>query len=280
MSLRGVYINLDRDAERRTNVECEVAKLGGSVAFERFPAVDGRMTEVRPDVSNRAEIGCYLSHLEVIRRHAGRGDWLHLVEDDVVVSPHTGPAIAALTADSIMGVFDIIFTNVRFWTGFSHIAAMRDIFDRSVATDAEGQVTGVNNVTVVPLGTVDFFLATSYLVNPRAADRTAQLLERQLEATPFRTLDFVFSDLSRAGELSIGCCLPFLTMMRLGVASTIQEGVFHWEPPLEIMDMALYVGRDVPELRRRLNDLRLSEAPSITSELIAEAYGAVIRSRA
>jgi GR25 family glycosyltransferase involved in LPS biosynthesis len=277
--LKGFYINLDHSRERRRSMEAQLKALGLADSYQRFAAIDGREVTVRPDVKNRAEVGCYLSHLEVIRRNAGQDGWLHVLEDDVLVSRYAPSAIAAVTATPAMDIYDIIFTNVRFWAGVGHTANVRDIFDRSVVVSPAGEVTKIKGVTTVALGTIDFFFANSYLVNPRSIDRTADLLARDLRAEPFRQVDHALARLSRQGDLVMACTMPFLSVPRFGLASTIQPpGVHHWDLALAIMDRMLYADRDVADLRQRLAALTRTAAANLTSEVIAEACRIVIAS--
>lgn len=94
-------INLDSNQERLASFSQQLGKLG--VAYERFPAVDGRRLSKesrrrafsafrwwcaigRPVVS--AEIGCALSHLGVYRRMIEENIGLACVfEDDVILEP-------------------------------------------------------------------------------------------------------------------------------------------------------------------------------------------------
>ena len=91
-------INLDRSEERLTHIRSVFTKEG--LDFIRVKAVDGRslsdeqfeeLTRVRnwPKKLARAEVGCFLSHLECWRLIA-EGDDLYgaVFEDDIKLSPH------------------------------------------------------------------------------------------------------------------------------------------------------------------------------------------------
>ncbi|HLK23977.1 MAG TPA: glycosyltransferase family 25 protein [Caulobacteraceae bacterium] len=272
MPVRGFYINLDRSDARRAEAEREVQKLAGLGAYQRFSAVDGAVETRWPAVPNRGELGCFLSHLEVIRQNVGFDGWLHVVEDDVVVSRYAAPAIAAITGAAELDQFDVIFTNAMFGTNPWFIAALREQFDANVVTAPSGDVTAVNQVRVVPFGANAFFTTTSYLVNPRVIGRTAQLLAGQLEAGSFAAVDVVFSGLSRGGQLRVGCTVPFLTMQRLAWNSTIRDHVSLWAVSQYMMMAAIFADRDMGELRALFTALRRSVAGTPTSELLGEAH--------
>jgi glycosyl transferase family 25 len=101
----GVYlINLDRSPDRLATMQRRLDALG--LTFVRVPAVDGaREPELVATVDRElyrrthgrglrvGEIGCYMSHLAVMRRFLADGPDLALVlEDDAVLAP-TLPAL-------------------------------------------------------------------------------------------------------------------------------------------------------------------------------------------
>ena len=170
MPVRGFYINLDRSEDRRQQAEIELQKLGGLGQYQRFPAIDGTAVTEWGGVPNRGELGCFLSHLEVIRRNVGFDGWLHIIEDDVILSRYAAPAIAALTSNPDLDRFDVIFTNVMFEANPWFISALREQFDANVVTAPSGDVTSVNTVRVLPFGANGFFTTTSYLVTLRRSN--------------------------------------------------------------------------------------------------------------
>lgn len=272
MPVRGFYINLDRSEDRRQQAEIELQKLGSLGQYQRFPAIDGTAVTEWGGVPNRGELGCFLSHLEVIRRNVGFDGWLHIIEDDVILSRYAAPAIAALTSNPDLDRFDVIFTNVMFEANPWFISALREQFDANVVTAPSGDVTSVNTVRVLPFGANGFFTTTSYLVNPKAIERTALLLTQHLESQPFAAVDLVFSKLSRTGNIAVGCTVPFLTMQRLSWDSTIRDHVSLWAVSQYMMMAALFADRNVSELRALFAALQQSVGGSATSELLGEAH--------
>src|ERR1700761_1448299 len=100
MAVRGFYINLDRSPDRRAQIEAELEKLAGIGAYERFAAVDGHASPLRPEFGFRGMLGCFLSHLGVLEanRDQGGDDWLHVIEDDALVSRLAAPVIETLAS--------------------------------------------------------------------------------------------------------------------------------------------------------------------------------------
>ena len=275
MSVRGFYINLDRCEERRRRTEAELRKLGSTHRYERFPAVDGRNVTEWPEVKNRAELGCYLSHLGVIRQNAGFDGWLHVIEDDIRISRFTNAALAVITSLDTFAQFDILLNCVMIKSNLHLVQKLQKVFDDSIVTTVSGDVTAIRKISAVPLDD-DFFSAVSYLVNPRAIARTADLLARHLEAEPFKPIDTVFSKLARSGELSIACVVPFLVVPLLNLKLTIRDGVNLWAYSQMLVQSILFADRDVQKLRRVVSNLARTSNTSPTSELIADTYRIMI----
>ncbi|MET0181629.1 MAG: glycosyltransferase family 25 protein [Caulobacterales bacterium] len=101
MSFPPVFvINLDRDAERLAHMRAQLE--GQGIPFERMPAVLGasltpeEIKRVHPDnyfwlyrrFSTPGELGCTLSHWNVMREIVARGlDGAAIMEDDVTLAP-------------------------------------------------------------------------------------------------------------------------------------------------------------------------------------------------
>lgn len=107
--LRTWVINLDRAPERLARIRGQLEGLG--IAFERLPAVDARaFTPEQQALLDRAayrrkhgmeplggELGCYLSHVEVMRRFLATDAQAALVlEDDVLLTERLPAALHGL----------------------------------------------------------------------------------------------------------------------------------------------------------------------------------------
>ena len=102
-------INLDRAPERMARISEQLQRLG--LAFERLPAVDARAMSVADQaLLDRAsfarlhgmtpllgELGCYLSHVAVMRRLlASQAAFALVLEDDVLLTERLPAALAGL----------------------------------------------------------------------------------------------------------------------------------------------------------------------------------------
>jgi glycosyl transferase, family 25 len=104
-------INLDRAPERLARIREQMQRLG--LPFERLPAVDARAFTPeqqalldKPSYRRKhgmeplgGELGCYLSHLEVMRRFvASQADFALVLEDDVLLTERLPAALSGLMA--------------------------------------------------------------------------------------------------------------------------------------------------------------------------------------
>jgi glycosyl transferase, family 25 len=104
-----LVINLDRAPERLARITGQLGRLG--LPFERLPAVDARAftpdQQAALDVAAYrrkhgmeplgGELGCYLSHVEAMRRLlASRADFALVLEDDVLLTERLPAALSGL----------------------------------------------------------------------------------------------------------------------------------------------------------------------------------------
>jgi GR25 family glycosyltransferase involved in LPS biosynthesis len=276
MTWRGVYINLDRSQLRRAGIETQLNELGLAGLYQRFSAVDGTGLAPPNGGFTAGELACYKSHLEVIRIHEGLDRWLHVIEDDILISRHAGSAIQAVTSTADCAGYDVIFTNVLLHAPAYAMAQFCRLYDESVQFDEFGAPVSAR-INIVSLGRREFVNASSYLINPASIAKVAALLKERLDASPFTPVDIVLSDLSLSGALSVGCTIPFFTLPRWDIQSTIQdEASVLAYAPLRIADAALYMDRDAGLLRSQLDKIRNLISPSPTSALVADAYALVL----
>lgn len=115
-----VFINLDKDGERRARIEAEFARLG--LAGERLPAVwwkqlpTATQEQLYSPTLNRhqyykplvdGEKGCYASHVQAWRELlASDAPALVVLEDDVILEDAFAPVVQAIAAQE--GDWDMV----------------------------------------------------------------------------------------------------------------------------------------------------------------------------
>lgn len=273
--VRGFYIVRDGRPGHRPRFEDQLGKLGPN-PYEAFPAADARALPPRGDVQDRDELVRYHAHLAILRANSGYGGWLHLLEDDALVSRFAAEAIGLITGGVDFQRYDLLFTNVRLMARDAQFAELRAMFDRGVALSPSGDVAAVRTVQTIALGGVDFGLTTSYLVNPRATGRLADLLAQRLERDLFAPIDVALCALARERKLSMACAVPFLTTPRLDLERAGEGASGRRDLAADVAQAAFYADRDMAQLRAILERLQAAAAPSATGDLLAEAYRQMI----
>lgn len=279
MGWRGTYINLDRSVDRRSHILSELERAGVGERFERFPALDGASVarSSRQLGLSNGVWGCLNSHLAVMKRHIGGDDWLHILEDDAVLSRFFKPGLDAVTGDPAWAGFDIVFTNSRIFGGAAMAARLAELFDASTVVDPTGTVTGLSSICAVRLGSFVFVLATSYLVNPASIEKLVALLEAETAENPY-PLDLIYSNLAAAGKITAAVTMPYLSIPKFGVSSTIEAVKDPMDAIFWLLDAPYYADRDVEDLSRKISALRERSSATVTSDLLGAAYGAFVAS--
>ena len=101
-------INLDADTERLDFVDNQLRIM--NIAYERFSAIRGddlpdwlipyfyRANGTLSSTMSRGEIGCYASHLALMRRVVGSGVPALILEDDITIAPEFTDVLDAALA--------------------------------------------------------------------------------------------------------------------------------------------------------------------------------------
>lgn len=209
-SYAGYYINLDRSLERRTHIESELARHGRGQVYERFSAADGNAYKLPNQRLAPGEMGCFLSHLFLLQQKLTAGVHLHIVEDDVILSPFTVPAIAAAIRSGLIDRFDVVFTDSFVQPTPLDYPEHKRLFDSNIERDARGVVARVHPTIVnYQAGTA------SYIVNRASIAKLADVLVRSLASGAAIPLDLAIRKAAKERTLRVGCLFPFVSSVRI-----------------------------------------------------------------
>jgi len=111
------YINLDTNKDRRTHVETQAREQ--NLSLIRFPAIHGKHVDVdqlqktgllaRKHSLLAGQLGCALSHYQLLEKIYAQGDALSIVlEDDIILPPHVMSSIYEMI-HSLPKKWDIVF---------------------------------------------------------------------------------------------------------------------------------------------------------------------------
>ena len=207
----GFAINLDRSAERRAQIEAEIAAFGLQDNYRRFPAADGNIFAFPNPCLSDGEIGCFTSHLLLLKENLAGETHVHVVEDDAMFSRFTARMIESVVASEAIDQYDIVFTDSTVTPSTADYEQYRALYDESVERDAAG------NVVRVHPRIVDYYVGatTSYIVNRRAIPKLVDLFTHELTNGAAMPIDLFIRKAAREGRLRVGSLFPFATSLRI-----------------------------------------------------------------
>ncbi|MEJ2626578.1 MAG: glycosyltransferase family 25 protein [Pseudolabrys sp.] len=207
----GAYINLDRSSDRRAQVEAEIAAFGLQDRYLRFAAADGNALAFPNPRLSDGEIGCFTSHLLLLKQNLASETHVHVVEDDAMFASFTARMIQSIVASEAFERYDIVFTDSTVTPTRADYEQFHALYDACVERDAAG------NVARVHPRIVDYYVGatTSYIVNRRAIPKLVELFTRELAKGATMPIDLFVRKAAREGRLRVGNLFPFATSLRI-----------------------------------------------------------------
>lgn len=208
MSFVGRYINMEISTGRRAAIEAQLEALGAADLYARFPAVDGRPLDPGASSLSPTELGCFLSHYQLLLEAADRSVPTHIVEDDVVFSAEAVKLVEAATQAQGLA-FDALFTDIFVAPDFHTLYRLFKAFRASGAVAGRGG--GPIAIQFVSLTGCVFASCASYIVTPAGAAKLAAGLAAELAKGAALPVDMVYRQLISSGEVAGLCMTPFIT---------------------------------------------------------------------
>jgi hypothetical protein len=220
----GYYINLERSASRRASVEGQLRALGLARSYSRFAAVEGRDAAAVAGSITSGEYGCFASHAQLLSAAAAGTRHVHVLEDDVLLSPELVLVMGSLVNRGVLDSFDLIFTDTFVPLDPAHIRSYEQAYRRGKPPGP--QEAFLPEVSLIDLKGVYWACTSSYVAAQRSLKRIAALLNDALRAGPSEPVDLYLRHLVNNGELKAAVCLPFLTSidLALDLDTTISRG--------------------------------------------------------
>ena len=201
MAYEGRYINLAGSEDRRRAMDAQLRARGLADTHRRFEAIRGADRPEQPLTTLRpGELGCWLSHLQVMAEATDPDRHLHVLEDDAVLSPRLTQVLRDL--DRLGDDWDLLFTDVYLHPPPSpeQFAALRRAWQDHARH---------GRLTLMDLRGLAFTGTTSYVVHRRSRDKLRRLLDGQWRS--HRTYDLFLQGLVREGRLQARVTVPFVT---------------------------------------------------------------------
>jgi len=223
----GFYINLDASTLRRARLEEQLAAVDLESRYSRFAAADGTALQHPSSTIAAGELGCFVSHARLLRACANLGTHVHILEDDVILSPELGPAIDELIAGGAFAHVDLLYTDVFVPIDCDELAEYEQLLHAASQVDQSANGESSRSMRFVDLRGRVWAATSSYIVADRCVARLASLLESELMAGPRGPIDLIMRELVNSGALRAACIVPFLTSVDLvcDFDSTTREGI-------------------------------------------------------
>ena len=160
------YINLSHATDRKKNIEnCMVS---ASLEFKRFEAILGNESKIKINGLSESQIGCYLSHLEVLKKYNDSDDHLMIIEDDSYFNKSIN--ICNDLISKLDYNWDIIYLDATIVEISDYINLSRKIFNQLNKNKLIDEcITNINSVQTI-------FGTHGYIVNKKSIGKLANLL--------------------------------------------------------------------------------------------------------
>lgn len=216
MQRSGVFLNLDRSAQRRVAME-ETLRAAGLGWIERQPAVDGRSVPVPPACRlTPAEYGCFLSHLQAVEQ-ASPETFRFVFEDDVECSPQLDMLVGEAQLRALE-TLDVVLLDCQPDCASTVLAQLWRSLEKHLV-DAPAMLAGaarrVKGVDLADAAAVFRWGLQAYVVTPYGQPRLLQVLRDGLAQGPVQPVDLLVGDALRRGALRGAVLVPFLATPRL-----------------------------------------------------------------
>ncbi|HWG78656.1 MAG TPA: glycosyltransferase family 25 protein [Stellaceae bacterium] len=214
MSYTGFYINLDRSADRRAQIEAQLAKHKLEHAYARFKAADGNALDLPNPHLKTGEMGCFTSHYLVMKKNLDSPKHLHIVEDDVIFSSRAEEVIRATIDNGGIDGYDLVFTDTYIPINVDAFRLYKELYDRSVVRDPAGAIVNAA-FSVIDLSGRLFATTSSYLVNAKSIRKLYNVYTKEITNSPRVPIDLLIRNKAAQGIIKVGCIFPFVTSIRL-----------------------------------------------------------------
>jgi hypothetical protein len=215
MKYAGFYINLDRSTDRRERIEGELAHIGLGGRYSRFSAIDGNALHYPNPHLKDSEIGCFTSHARVLIENKDCPQPLHVIEDDIVLSPVVERMLDQLIEGGALTAFDLVYTDVIIPMTDAYCVKFKSLYDTSVKRDKTGEIESIS-FSMINMRGVEFTSTSSFLINPQSIGKLAALYEDELKRGARVAIDHFISNLCNSGGIKVGCLFPFITSVPIG----------------------------------------------------------------
>jgi GR25 family glycosyltransferase involved in LPS biosynthesis len=241
MEYQGFYINLTRSENRNQSMINQLNLLDFGHLYKRFNAIEASFEgDADKAPMKNAELGCWLSHIAVIKQSMNDDMHLHILEDDALLNPilSTIPSLFNWLDDQTD--WDIVFTDVYF-----HPPPSPENFYRFIM--ASDQFKKSKKLELISLNSINVTGLTSYFINKRSLKKVYALLKDQWQSG--KTIDIFIAQLIKNKQLNAFVTAPFITSINPDLSSVSTIGDYGASTSiLDLLRRSLYIGSTADNL--------------------------------
>ena len=243
---RGIFINLERSVDRRTRLEAQLRKFNLEERYSRFSAFEGYASAEVSSAITAREHACFRSHYTALQSTRSKDVTIHIMEDDVELSPQLEQIICSLDEGGAFDDFDIVFTDTAVDLDLELLRNYKKLFDAYWRRQP-------SKLNVIAINNQYLFGSESYLVPSKAVNKVLSILRMGLEAGPQLPIDLFLRQEAHGGQLGLGCIFPFVTTIQLDEVgrSTLGHAQEHLDlrEVFHLLRYFFFVGRDTKRLQ-------------------------------
>jgi GR25 family glycosyltransferase involved in LPS biosynthesis len=270
----GTFINLDRDARRRLNMERQLAACNIADKYTRFAAIDGASLAPRRGRITRSELACIQSHYGALEQAKAHGTYVHVLEDDAVLSQYVPYIIEKIQMNRSLDHYDIIFTDTLIPLSVAELNYCKRLFERLCPGSTPA------SFATFDISAVYTSCTSSYVIGPHAVERVL-VAYRQALKTAAMPLDFAIRQQARAGRLKLGCVFPFVTTVTIGddsgaISDRAIDGIDRdrlMQRAANLVRYSFFINRDLEKIAtpilKAIREAKAKRSPDQHHELIS-----------
>jgi GR25 family glycosyltransferase involved in LPS biosynthesis len=261
---KGFYINLDRNPARRERFEENLRRIVATARYERFAAIDGAaaMQSAGETKLSPGALGCWMSHVQILRENLDSDRHLHIAEDDALLPPDFVPSLDAIlqATDNSAPDWDMLFTEI-------FVPVSQDVFDDFAARLASYRKN--RSVSVTSLSRVGFAATSSYAVNRQSIGKLLVFLDGKWNGE--KPIDLFLRELVKSGRIKALLTVPFLSTLSPDAEhSDVQSAKDRSRRAMNLFRSAFYRHADVDAIAKQIAELTLAAKPDPLHAIFAD----------
>lgn len=211
MEYTGYYINLDRNVDRRQELERQLAAYHLLPVYQRQPASLGNALNLKAPTLKPGAVGCFTSHYLLFQALKNASTHVHVAEDDAIFSPATGTVIDSLAHNGELDKWDMLYTDVWVPLDVEYIRELSALYRECTTSNPDGTLKTVERFTVLNLRRRVFASTVSYVVNKNSIKKIAAILAEAARGELKLPINLFYRQQIHQGRISAACIFPFVT---------------------------------------------------------------------